>query len=145
MIAISRSAKPIPLAKGCVTLVGELNCKGHATNVSQPSVYTWLINPPVGRHIGNTICNFIPEVIIQVYSDELLSCTITLEDWKEVADLFSSQWNLPHCVGALDGKHVAIKCPPNSGSVYYNYKGFFSIVPMALVDANYQFLYVDMG
>ena len=100
------------------------------------------------RVAGNTICNFVPavcEAIIQVYSDELLSCPITPEDWKEVADLFASRWNLPHCVGALDGKHVAIKCPPNSGSVYYNYKGFFSIVLMALVDANYQFLYVDMG
>lgn len=33
----------------------------------------------------------------------------------------------------------------NSGAFYYNYKRFFSIVMMAVVNANYEFLYLDMG
>ena len=49
------------------------------------------------------------------------------------------------CIGALDGEHITIRPPANSGSYYYNYKNAFSIVLMALVNASYRFIYVDIG
>ena len=96
----------------------------------------------------NTIVKFIPEVcqaIVAEFKEEMVKCPTTPEEWTEVADVFERRWNIPHVLGALDGKHVALRCPPNSGSLYHNYKGFLSIVLMALVDADYKFLWVDVG
>ena len=62
-----------------------------------------------------------------------------------MAKEYETMWNFPNCLGALDGKHIRIKQPAHSGSAFYNYKGFFSIILMALVDAKYRFLYVDVG
>lgn len=69
----------------------------------------------------------------------------TAEEWDKVAEDFQSKWNFPHCIGAIDGKHIRIQPPANSGSLFFNYKGTFSVVLMALVDANYRFLYCDVG
>lgn len=67
------------------------------------------------------------------------------EEWKEIARDFDNLWNFPLCIGALDGKHIEIIKPANSGSEYFNYKKHFSIVLMALVNAQYNFIYVNAG
>jgi hypothetical protein len=41
----------------------------------------------------------------------------------------------------MDGKQATM----NSASEYFNYKSFFSIVLFALVDADYNFLFADVG
>ena len=40
---------------------------------------------------------------------------------------------------------MAIRCPRQSGSKYYNYKGFYSMLVLALLDADYRFLWADAG
>ena len=87
------------------------------------------------------VCN----AIIDEYMDEVPVCPTTSEDWRIVADKFYRRWNLPHTCGAHDGKHVACRSPPKSGSLYFNYKGFYSIVLLALVDADYKFIWADVG
>ena len=44
----------------------------------------------------------------------------------------------------IDGKHVAMWCQKNTRSLYHNYKGFFSQVLLAVCDAKYKFIFIDV-
>lgn len=95
-----------------------------------------------------TIQKFVPDVaraIVDEYAAEVISLPTTNEGWLQVVGDFEARWNLPHCLGAFDGKHIRIQKPKNSGSLHFNYKQFFSVVLMALVDSKYQFLWIDVG
>ncbi|XP_052260752.1 putative nuclease HARBI1 [Dreissena polymorpha] len=99
------------------------------------------------RDAHNTICSIVRDVceaIVSAYAGDVIQTPTEPEEWKAIADQFAAKWQFPHAIGALDGKHVAIRCPKNGGSLYYNYKGDHSVVLMALVDADYQFIWVNI-
>ncbi len=80
------------------------------------------------------------QAIVDEYKKEVISCPVSPEEWCVIAEMFAHRWNVPHTCAALDGKHVTCRKPLNSGSLYHNYKhdkGFFSIVLMGLVNADY--------
>lgn len=70
---------------------------------------------------------------------------LSQENWIRVANEFNYKWQLPNCLGAFDGKHIPIMKPKNSGSDYFNFKRYHSIILMAVADANYKFLSIDVG
>ncbi|XP_035918329.1 uncharacterized protein LOC118516979 [Anopheles stephensi] len=69
----------------------------------------------------------------------------TKEQWLEVSKMFEQRWNFPHAIAAIDGKHFHTRAPAHSGSDYYNYKNFYSIVLLVMVHADYYFMFADAG
>lgn len=83
--------------------------------------------------------------LISYITSYFLQTPSTDAEWKAIACDFSSKWQFPHCLGAIDGKHIFIQPLAKSGSLFYNYKSRFSIILIAVVDANYQFIYASAG
>ncbi|XP_050676558.1 putative nuclease HARBI1 isoform X10 [Leptidea sinapis] len=67
------------------------------------------------------------------------------DSFKNIAQCFWDRWQFPNCIGCIDGKHIRIIKPKKSGSMYYNYKSFFSIGLLAVTDPNYKFVMINVG
>lgn len=66
-------------------------------------------------------------------------------NFEKVADEMYRLWNFPNCIGAIDGTHIRIIFPWRSGSLFFNYKNYFSIVLLACVSADYKFTAINIG
>lgn len=76
---------------------------------------------------------------------ELYMPVPTGNQWKCIADQFDTLWNLPNCLGALDGKHIRIEKFPNTGSENFNYKHFHSVILLGCCDADGTFSMIEPG
>lgn len=95
----------------------------------------------------STIVRIISETCEAIWTVlvEKVMPTPDKEKFLEVAAGFENRWNFPNVIGAIDGKHVNIQSPPNSGSTHRNYKHQHSTVLLAVCDYRYRFLMVDIG
>ncbi|VEN51638.1 unnamed protein product, partial [Callosobruchus maculatus] len=94
------------------------------------------------------LSEIIPETCWAIYrklKNKYMKFPKSEQEWQRIADDFSNTWQFPNCCGAIDGKHISIVKPPNSGSYYYNYKGRFSVILFAIANANYEFVMVHTG
>ncbi|XP_017135552.2 protein ALP1-like isoform X4 [Drosophila miranda] len=99
------------------------------------------------RIAESTLRKIIPETCSAVW-EELNSTHMIPPDcteYKKIAHDFYEKSRFPNCIGAIDGKHCRIKCPKNSGSDYFNYKKFFSIVLQGVADSNCKFIFIELG
>ena len=99
----------------------------------------------IAKSTISNIINKMYSAIWDCFKEQYMRPPRTTDDWKNIAKDFYEIWNLPHCIGAIDGKHVRIKAPINSRFLYYSYKGFFSIVLIVICYARYVFSFVDIG
>ena len=66
------------------------------------------------------------------------------EDWKNIEKNFKEKWDFPHCISAVDGRHIEIiEC--GMGSQYYNHKGTNSSVLLVVAGSNYKVTWADVG
>ena len=110
----------------------------------------------IGELVGlakSTVCEIVKEVseaIVFRFWQQMVArhAPHSLEDLKETMTDFDEKWQFPCCFGAIDGCHLPIKCPKGgleSTKEYHNFKNFFSIVIMAIVDAKYRFVWASSG
>jgi len=106
----------------------------------QLTAWSFYVSKSVVSNIIRETCGIIWNELSSIY----LKPPTTIE-WEEKGREFYERWNLPNCIGAMDGKHISVQAPKKSGSKYFNYKRTFSIVLMAICDANYSFTLVNVG
>ena len=100
-----------------------------ASSESQQSLsWSFRLSRTTVSKIVKETCKAVWKVLSPIY----LRSPSTEQEWKQISNDFEEIWNLPHCIGAIDGKHIAIECPKKTGSKYFNYKGFFSLVLLAI-------------
>ena len=97
----------------------------------------------MGKSTIHKIIKKTCDALWEVLKDEVLPKP-TEETWKRIESGFRTRWQFPNCIGALDGKQVMTRKSINSGSKFWSYKGYNSIVLMALVGHKYRFSYVDI-
>ena len=97
----------------------------------------------------STVCRIITETCDAIWTvlmrESFLTCPSKEGEWKEKSQSFENKWNFPHVIGALDGKHIVMQAPHNVGSGYFNYKKTHSVLLLAICNANYEFILVDIG
>jgi hypothetical protein len=99
----------------------------------------------IGRKTVSKIVYDVCRAIFETLGPDHLNTPRSKEKWLEISQKFEERWNFPNGLGAIDGKHIVMEQPFNSGSHYRNYKGTDSIILMAMVGPEYEFLYVDVG
>ncbi|KAL1422045.1 hypothetical protein MTO96_022507 [Rhipicephalus appendiculatus] len=99
------------------------------------------------RMDGSTVSQILKETLPAIWESLLprVMAQPSEQKWIKIAAEYNEKWNFPNTIGSIDGKHFVIKCPANSGSDNFNYKGFYSILMLAVADASYRFITVDIG
>ncbi|RVE45221.1 hypothetical protein evm_010111 [Chilo suppressalis] len=100
--------------------------------------FLFKISPQLISKIIPEVCQALNEAL-----KEEIKLPTSPEEWKEIEKGFAPKF--PRAIGSINGKHIVIECPIDSGSEYINYKKTFSTVLLALVDSNYNFIFADIG
>eukprot|EP00112_Aurelia_sp_Birch-Aquarium-sp1_P010870 Seg2301.2 transcript_id=Seg2301.2/GoldUCD/mRNA.D3Y31 product="Protein ALP1-like" protein_id=Seg2301.2/GoldUCD/D3Y31 len=113
-------------------------------------IYTIAEMVGLGQSTVTTIINEVNKAIVKYMWTECVSSHMpaTEEQFKEKILDMEELWQFPFSWAAVDGCHIPIKCPPGGNEAckeFHNFKNFFSVVLMPLVDAKYRFIWGSCG
>jgi len=114
--------------------------------------YCYTISELVGLGVSTvaTIVREVSHTIVETLWQECVSRHLPQNQHgfeRKILDM-EELWQFPFAWGAIDGCHIPVKCPPGGLQAckeYHNFKNFYSIVLMAIVDSNYRFLWGSCG
>ena len=95
--------------------------------------------------IARSTLSFILKETYEALAPDYLHPQSSAADWMKIAKGLETIWNIPHVLGALDGKHSCIHCPPNTGTLFHNCKELSSIILLTIFAVKYNFTLVDIG
>ena len=95
-----------------------------------------------------TVSKIVSETALATYNslrDPFIKVPSSKEEWLNISVGFEKCWNFPYYIGSIDGKHIRVECPKMTGTYYFNYKGFYSVVLQAIWGSNYCFTLFYLG
>ena len=114
--------------------------------------YLYTISEMSGLGVStvSSICQEVCQVLVDHLWNETVSTHMpqTEEEFKQKILDMEEFWQFPCCWTAIDGCHIPMKCPPGGLKAckeYHNFKNFYSIVLMAMVDSHYRFVWGSCG
>ena len=115
-----------------------------AISVEQSVAITiWCLATPceyqtIGHLFGvarSTICVVVHEVckpVVKVLQPKYIQFP-TGDQLQTILAGFEELWNIPQCVGAIDGSHMPVLAPTGNHTDYYNCKGWYSVLVQGTV------------
>ena len=104
----------------------------------------------IGERTVGYIVNEVTTAIVEcLWEDTVKKHMLKSEDEfrSKILDM-EEEWQFPCCWSAVNGCHIPIKCHPGeleSCKEYHNFKNFFSVVLMGMVDSKYRFVWASCG
>ncbi|XP_077505085.1 uncharacterized protein LOC144114929 [Amblyomma americanum] len=98
----------------------------------------------IGRSTVNELYREFCETVVATLEHEWVKMPTAVDMRAHIRE-FEAMCGFPQAVGALDGCHIAVSPPKEHASDYYNYKGWYSVILLALVDHKYHFRFVNAG
>ncbi|XP_077497472.1 uncharacterized protein LOC144108065 [Amblyomma americanum] len=98
----------------------------------------------VGRSTVNLLTKEFFAAVTDVLGGEWLNMVSRQEMPNQIREFYAFS-GFPQALGAMNGCHIPISPPQEHAADYYIYKGWHSIILLAIVDHKYSFRYLNVG